>query len=46
MLSNFSNSLDFVKTIIAHNISFDFNVICAECYRYNLLDIINKIDHF
>ena len=42
--NNFSNSLDFVKTIIAHNISFDFNVICAECYRYNLLDIINKIE--
>ena len=40
----FSNSLDFVHTLIAHNISFDFNVICAELYRYNKLEVIAKIE--
>ena len=40
----FSNSLDFVDTIIAHNINFDFNVLCAEFYRYGLLDIITKLE--
>jgi len=41
---NFSNSLNFVDTIIAHNISFDFNVLCAEFYRYGLHDIIAKME--
>jgi DNA polymerase III epsilon subunit-like protein len=40
----FSNSLDFVHTLVAHNINFDFNVICAELYRYNKLDIIAKLE--
>jgi DNA polymerase III epsilon subunit-like protein len=40
----FSNSLDFVDTIIAHNINFDFNVLCAEFYRYGLFDIIAKFE--
>ena len=40
----FSNSLDFVDKIIAHNINFDINVIRSELYRYNLFDIIVKID--
>jgi len=41
---SFSNSLDFVHTIIAHNINFDFNVICAELYRYGLIDVIEKLE--
>ncbi len=40
----FSNSLDHVHTLVAHNIDFDFNVVCAELYRYGLLDIIQKIE--
>jgi DNA polymerase-3 subunit alpha len=40
----FSNSLDFVHTIIAHNLNFDFNVICAELYRYGFHDIIAKLE--
>jgi DNA polymerase III epsilon subunit-like protein len=40
----FNNTLDFVDTIIAHNINFDINVLRAELYRYNLLDIIIKLD--
>ena len=40
----FNNSLDFVDTLIAHNINFDINVLRAELYRYNLLDIIIKLD--
>lgn len=42
--NNFSNSLDFVNIIIAHNINFDFNVLCSEFYRYNLLDVLNKFE--
>ena len=40
----FNNTLDFVDTIIAHNLNFDINVLRAELYRYNLLDIIIKLD--
>ena len=40
----FNNSLDFIDTIIAHNIKFDINVLRAELYRHNLLDIIIKLD--
>jgi DNA polymerase-3 subunit alpha len=40
----FSNSLDCCHTLIAHNLSFDFNVLCAELYRYNLTDIIAKME--
>uniref|UniRef100_A0A6C0B0Q6 Exonuclease domain-containing protein n=1 Tax=viral metagenome TaxID=1070528 RepID=A0A6C0B0Q6_9ZZZZ len=40
----FSNSLDFVHTIVAHNLNFDFNVICAELYRYGFHDIITKLE--
>jgi DNA polymerase-3 subunit alpha len=40
----FNNSLDFVDTIIAHNLSFDFNVLCAEFYRYKLYDLIKKFE--
>jgi len=38
----FSNALDNVNIIIAHNIDFDFNVLCAEFYRYGLTRIIAK----
>ena len=38
----FGNSLDFVHTIVAHNINFDFNVLCSEFYRYGLMDILEK----
>ena len=38
-----SNSLDFVHTLIAHNINFDINVLLSELYRYNLTDVIQKI---
>jgi DNA polymerase-3 subunit alpha len=41
---SFGNSLDLVDTIIAHNINFDFNVLCAEFHRYNLLELIQKIE--
>jgi DNA polymerase III epsilon subunit-like protein len=40
----FNNSLDFVDTIIAHNLSFDFNVLCAEFYRYGFHDLITKFE--
>ena len=40
----FNNSLDLIETLTAHNIDFDFNVICAEFYRYGLLDIIAKME--
>jgi len=40
----FANSLDFVHTIIAHNLNFDFNVLCSEFYRYNLFDVLTKFE--
>ena len=40
----FSNSLDFVDKIIAHNINFDINILRSELYRYNLYSIIDKIN--
>lgn len=41
--ANFSNSLDQVDTLMAHNIDFDYNVLCAEFYRYGLYGIIEKM---
>jgi DNA polymerase-3 subunit alpha len=41
---SFGHALDLVDTIIAHNINFDFNVLCAEFYRYNLLELIQKME--
>jgi DNA polymerase-3 subunit alpha len=40
----FKNSLSFVHTLVAHNIDFDFNVICAELYRYNLFDVLEAFE--
>jgi len=40
----FNNSLDFVTKIVAHNLSFDFNVLCAEFYRYGLHNILTKFE--
>jgi DNA polymerase III epsilon subunit-like protein len=40
----FNNSLNMVDTLIAHNIDFDFNVLCAEFYRYGRLDIVAKME--
>ena len=40
----FNNSLDFVDSIIAHNLNFDINVLRSELYRYGYLDIIIKLD--
>jgi DNA polymerase III epsilon subunit-like protein len=39
----FHNSLDQVQTVVAHNLEFDINVLCAELYRYNFLDTIAKV---
>lgn len=35
--------LSNVKTIVAHNINFDINIILSECYRLNNNIIIDKI---
>lgn len=34
-----------VNTIIAHNISFDINVLLSECYRIGSNEIINKLEN-
>lgn len=31
------------ERIVAHNIGFDLNVILAECYRYNRLDLVTRL---
>ena len=41
---SFGHALDLVDTIIAHNINFDFNVLCAEFHRYNLPELIQKFE--
>jgi len=40
----FNFSLDFVHTIVAHNINFDFNVLCAEFHRYGLQEVLTKFE--
>lgn len=32
-----------INTIVAHNISFDLNIIMAECIRYNKLSLFEKL---
>lgn len=39
----FLNQLEMVDVIIAHNISFDLNVILSECYRHRRNDIIKEL---
>ena len=39
----FLNQLEMVDIIVAHNISFDLNVILSECYRYGRNDIIKEL---
>ena len=39
-----SYDLKKVDYIVAHNLEFDYNMICSELYRYKLYDIINEID--
>jgi len=38
-----NNDLDEVKTIVAHNIGFDTNILCSELHRINKEDLIKKI---
>ena len=40
----FSNTLDCVTTIIAHNIDFDLNVLRSEMYRYRLFECLHKFE--
>lgn len=34
-----------VQKIVAHNIEFDLNILLAECYRYNKLELIQKLSN-
>lgn len=34
-----------VQKIVAHNVEFDFNILLAECYRYNKQDFIKKLSN-
>lgn len=43
VLKQFAESLAKCKSIVAHNIQFDVNVIMSECFRYNLHDIVALI---
>jgi len=36
------NNMSSVK-LIAHNILFDINILVSECYRYNKLNLVNKL---
>ena len=37
------NDLNNIECILAYNISFDFNVLLSECYRYKHTDLIKTL---
>ena len=43
VLDTFLSHLKLVDIIVAHNISFDLNVILSECYRHNRKDVIEEL---
>ena len=44
VLKKFYIDLSTVDMIICHNINFDMNILLAECFRYNYMDLINLIE--
>ena len=43
VLDIFLQQLKLVDVIVAHNISFDLNVILSECYRHGRKDVIEEL---
>jgi DNA polymerase III epsilon subunit-like protein len=43
MFMFFEDDLKTVKTMVCHNIKFDYNVLLSECYRYKKYILIDKI---
>jgi len=43
VFDTFLSHLKLVDVIVAHNISFDINVILSECYRHGRKDVIEEI---
>ncbi len=43
VLKELHNDLLNVDVIVAHNIDFDLNIILAECYRNEFIDLINLL---
>lgn len=46
VLKEFSNDLDTVKLIIAHNSSFDLSIIQSEFYRHNLKNKLYRFPNY
>lgn len=44
MISIFYNDLKNCDTIVAHNLSFDINILLSECYRYGFETIVDEIN--
>ncbi len=42
-LENVANLLSDVSKIVCHNKGFDINILLSECYRYQYLDLAQKI---
>jgi len=43
VLNQLRCAVEKCKGIVAHNIAFDFNVICSECFRYGLHDVLKAM---
>lgn len=44
VLADLSSDLNKVQAFVCHNISFDMDIILAEAYRLNKIELVNKID--
>ena len=44
VLKQLEEDLNYVDTIVAHNLLFDYNIILSECYRLNMHTLINKLE--
>lgn len=44
VLREFSDSIKRCKSIIGHNINFDFNIMRSELYRYNMIEELLELE--
>lgn len=44
VLNNLYEDIKSVNLIVAHNIKFDLNIILSECYRYQMNELIGKLE--
>ena len=44
VFEEFESDLNDINVIIGHNIKFDLHIILSECYRYNNISLVKKIN--